>query len=138
VDADLLGGRHARTRWSRDQQPVDGRGLVVGRELGVYHAAKAALLHLTRHLAVELAPRVRVNAIAPGIVRTRLAEALWHDHEQELAAATPLGRVGEPADLAAAVVFLAGDGAAWITGETLCVDGGQRLRTAATDVAAGG
>lgn len=101
----------------------------VGPQLGVYHASKAALVHLTRHLAVELAPRVRVNAIAPGLVRTRLAEALWREHEPELAQGTPLRRLGEPADMAAAVVFLAGDGASWITGETVTIDGGQRLAT---------
>jgi NAD(P)-dependent dehydrogenase (short-subunit alcohol dehydrogenase family) len=102
-------------------------GLDVAPNLGAYNASKAALIHLTRHLAVELAPRVRVNAVAPGVVRTRLAEALWKDHEEAVAATTPLGRIGEPADVGSAVAFLAGDGARWITGETLVIDGGQRL-----------
>lgn len=101
-------------------------GLVVGPDLGVYHASKAALIHLTRQLAIELGPGVRVNAVAPGVVRTRLAEALWKEHEAQVAGATPLGRIGEPEDVADAVLFLASDMSSWITGETLVVDGGQR------------
>jgi len=101
-------------------------GLVVGPGLGVYHASKAALIHLTGHLAVELGPGVRVNAVAPGVVRTRLAEALWREHEEKVAHATPLDRIGEPDDVADAVLFLASDMSSWITGETLVVDGGQR------------
>ncbi|MEV0124429.1 SDR family oxidoreductase [Streptomyces sp. NPDC050703] len=102
-------------------------GLSVARDVGVYHVSKAALIHLTKQLALELGPKVRVNAIAPGVVRTRLAEALWQENEARIAAATPLGRIGEPGDLGEAVAFLAGDGARWITGETLVVDGGQLL-----------
>ncbi len=101
-------------------------GLVVGPDLGVYHASKAALIHLTRQLAIELGPGVRVNAVAPGVVRTRLAEALWREHEAQVADATPLGRIGEPEDVADAVLFLASDMSSWITGETLVVDGGLR------------
>lgn len=102
-------------------------GFVVAPDLAVYHATKAALIHITRHLAQELAPRVRVNAVAPGVVRTRLAEALWKDREGLLAAQTPLARIGEPSDVAGAVAFLASDAASWITGETLVIDGGQIL-----------
>ncbi|MEU7644721.1 SDR family oxidoreductase [Streptomyces huasconensis] len=102
-------------------------GFTVAQDVGVYHVSKAALIHLTRQLALELAPKVRVNAIAPGVVRTRLAEALWQENEARVAAATPLGRIGGPEDLGEAVAFLAGDGARWITGETLVVDGGQLL-----------
>ncbi len=101
-------------------------GYVVDSNLGLYHTSKAALIHLTKHLALELSPGVRVNAVAPGVVRTRLAAALLED-EAAVAATTPLGRVGEPADVGAAVAFLASDAAAWITGETLLVDGGQLL-----------
>jgi NAD(P)-dependent dehydrogenase (short-subunit alcohol dehydrogenase family) len=111
-------------------------GLVVGPNLGIYHASKAALIHLTKQLALELAPKVRVNAVAPGVVRTRMAEALWKDHEAEVCAVTPLGRIGEPSDVASAVAFLASDGASWITGETLVMDGGQILGTSITDGAA--
>ena len=99
-------------------------GIAVGREIGLYCASKAALIHLTKQLASELAPRVRVNALAPGLVRTRLAEALWKDQEEGQASSTPMGRIGEPRDIASAVAFLAGPEAAWLTGETLVVDGG--------------
>lgn len=101
-------------------------GFVVGRDLAVYHASKAALVHLTRHQAQELGPDIRVNAVAPGVVRTRLAEELWKEHEEAVAADTPLARIGEPEDIASAVAFLAGSTAGWITGETLVIDGGQR------------
>jgi NAD(P)-dependent dehydrogenase (short-subunit alcohol dehydrogenase family) len=102
-------------------------GIVVGPNLGVYHASKAGLIHLTKQLALELAPKVRVNAVAPGVVRTRLAEALWKDHEAAVSSVTPLGRIGEPSDVASTVAFLASDAASWITGETIVMDGGQIL-----------
>ena len=108
-------------------------GIAVSPNLGVYHTSKAALIHLTRQLALELAPKVRVNAVAPGVVRTRLAEALWKENEDQVAAVTPLGRIGEPADVGDAVAFLASDRARWITGETLVIDGGQILRAANPD-----
>jgi NAD(P)-dependent dehydrogenase (short-subunit alcohol dehydrogenase family) len=98
--------------------------------MGMYNATKAALIHVTKQLALELSPRVRVNAVCPGVVRTRLAEALWKDHEQALSASTALGRIGEPADVASAVAFLVSDEASWITGETLVLDGGQLLGNA--------
>ena len=84
---------------------------------------------MTRQLALELSPRVRVNAVAPGVVRTRLAEGLWKDHEEQLSAALPAGRIGEPADIAGTVAFLVSDAASWITGETLVADGGALLGT---------
>jgi NAD(P)-dependent dehydrogenase (short-subunit alcohol dehydrogenase family) len=98
--------------------------------MGMYNATKAALIHVTKQLALELSPGVRVNAICPGVVRTRLAEALWKDNEQALSASTALGRIGEPADVASAVAFLVSDEASWITGETLVLDGGQLLGNA--------
>jgi NAD(P)-dependent dehydrogenase (short-subunit alcohol dehydrogenase family) len=111
-------------------------GLVVGPNLGLYHASKAALIHLTKQLALELAPKVRVNAVAPGVVRTRLAEALWKEHEAEVERLTPLGRIGEPDDVGATVAFLASDAASWITGETVRMDGGQMLGAPIADSAA--
>jgi len=102
-------------------------GLSVEPNLGVYNATKAALIHVTRQTALELGPKVRVNAIAPGVVRTRLAELLWRDHERELSDALPLGRIGEPEDIGQAIVFLASDAASWITGDTLVIDGGALL-----------
>jgi len=102
-------------------------GLIVGPDNGVYHVAKAGLIHMTRQMAFELGPKVRVNAIAPGVVRTRLAEALWKEHEDKVASATPLKRIGEPEDVASAVAFLASDASSWVTGETMIIDGGQKL-----------
>jgi NAD(P)-dependent dehydrogenase (short-subunit alcohol dehydrogenase family) len=95
--------------------------------MGMYNATKAALIHVTKQLAMELSPKIRVNAICPGVVRTRLAEALWKDHEEDLSARTALGRVGETPDVAAAVAFLVSDDASWITGDALVIDGGQLL-----------
>jgi NAD(P)-dependent dehydrogenase (short-subunit alcohol dehydrogenase family) len=102
-------------------------GLSVGPDLGVYHVSKAALIHLTKQLAIELGPGIRVNAVAPGVVRTRLAEALWKEHEAAVDDRTPLGRIGEPTDVGAAIAFLASPAASWITGETLVIDGGQMI-----------
>lgn len=102
-------------------------GLGYEANLGLYNTTKAALIHVTKQLALELSPRVRVNAICPGVVRTRLAEALWKEHEQAVADATALGRIGEPVDVAGAVAFLVSDAASWITGEAMVIDGGQIL-----------
>lgn len=89
-----------------------------------YSSAKAGLLMLTRNLAVQLGPvGIRINAVAPGTIRTRV----WDEQEggaDRLRPLYPLGRVGEPSDIAAAVAFLASDDASWITGVTLPVDGG--------------
>jgi NAD(P)-dependent dehydrogenase (short-subunit alcohol dehydrogenase family) len=103
-------------------------GLRPSPPIGVYGASKAALIHATGELALELAPRIRVNAVAPAIVRTVFATMLYEGREEEVAAAYPLGRLGVPDDVASAVAFLASDDAAWITGQTLAVDGGVLLR----------
>ena len=95
--------------------------------MGMYNATKAALIHVTKQLALELSPGIRVNGIAPGVVRTRLAEALWKGHEDPLASTIALGRIGEPDDVASAVAFLVSDAASWITGETMVIDGGLLL-----------
>jgi NAD(P)-dependent dehydrogenase (short-subunit alcohol dehydrogenase family) len=102
-------------------------GLSVSPGMGVYNATKAGLISLTRQLALELAPKVRVNAVAPAVVRTRLAEVLWRDREELLSTVYPLGRIGEPGDVASAIAFLVSDAASWITGETLVIDGGALL-----------
>lgn len=102
-------------------------GLETGPDLGIYRTTKAALIHLTRQLAFELAPRVRVNVVAPGLVRTRLASALWEEREALLNQKIPLGRIGEPEEVAAAIEFLASDAASFMTGSTLVIDGGQLL-----------
>lgn len=92
--------------------------------IGFYGISKAAVAHLTRTLAVELGPSIRVNAVAPAVVKTRFAEALYEGKEAEIAAQYPLGRLGEPADIASAVAFLASDDASWITGQVINLDGG--------------
>jgi NAD(P)-dependent dehydrogenase (short-subunit alcohol dehydrogenase family) len=102
-------------------------GLAVDTSIGYYNVSKAALIHLTKQLAVELAPKVRVNAIAPGLVRTDFAKALWEPAEAAVAARLPLKRIGEPDDIGGAALFLASDAASWITGHTLVVDGGALL-----------
>ncbi len=102
-------------------------GLITEPNLGIYNASKAALIHLTRQSAVELAPKVRVNAVAPGVVRTKLSEVLWREHELAITHTLPLRRIGEPEDIASTIVFLASDAAAWITGQTVVVDGGAIL-----------
>jgi 3-oxoacyl-[acyl-carrier protein] reductase len=99
-------------------------GLRAGSPIGAYNASKAAVIHLTRQLASELGPAVRVNAIAPAVVKTRFAKALYEGREDEVAAAYPLRRLGVPEDTAKAAAFLLSDDASWITGETLVVDGG--------------
>ncbi|MGO8876966.1 MAG: SDR family oxidoreductase [Acidimicrobiales bacterium] len=98
-------------------------GYSVEPGIGWYDVTKAAVIHLTRQLAAELGP-VRVNAIAPGLVRTDLARALWERGEDAIGRRLPLGRIGEPDDIATTALFLASDAARWITGHTLVVDGG--------------
>jgi NAD(P)-dependent dehydrogenase (short-subunit alcohol dehydrogenase family) len=95
--------------------------------MGWYGVTKAALVHLTRQLAAELAPGVRVNALAPGLVRTLFARALWEEHGDRVASHLPLKRLGEPDDVAKAALFLCSDAASWITGSTLVVDGGAMV-----------
>jgi NAD(P)-dependent dehydrogenase (short-subunit alcohol dehydrogenase family) len=107
-------------------------GLLTEPGIGYYNATKAAVIHLTRQLAAELAPGVRVNAVAPGLVRTQLARALWEPFEEQLNAALPLGRIGEPDDIADVITFLAGEGARWMTGQTLVIDGGAQIRSSLT------
>jgi len=123
---------HARAAWEQAMRKHGGcivnvasvGGMMPAPVLGAYNVAKAALIHLTRQLAHEMAPGVRVNAVAPSVVRTRFSAALWERIEDEVAAAHPLRRIGEPEDVARAIVFLASDAASWITGVVLPVDGG--------------
>lgn len=91
--------------------------------MGAYNISKAGLIHMTRQLALELAPKIRVNAVAPGVVKTRLAGALLTD-EEATARMHPLERVGEPEDVARLITFLASDASSWMTGATVPIDGG--------------
>lgn len=102
--------------------------------IGVYNASKAALLHLTKQMARELAPRIRVNSISPGVVRTKLSEALWKENEDSTSTLIPAGRIGEPEDIADAIAFLAAPTSSWLTGENLVVDGGMLVGNKTIDV----
>ncbi|MEO3977431.1 SDR family oxidoreductase [Streptomyces sp. CAU 1734] len=99
-------------------------GLAPSPFIGAYGMSKAAMVNLTVQLAHEFAPRVRVNAIAPAVVKTKFAEALYEGREAEAAAAYPLARLGMPKDIGGAAAFLTSDQSDWITGQTLVVDGG--------------
>jgi NAD(P)-dependent dehydrogenase (short-subunit alcohol dehydrogenase family) len=119
--------------WMRDHGGVvlniaSVGGYSVETNIGIYNGTKAALIHLTRTLAAEMAPGVRVNAIAPGLVKTDMARALWEANEEAIARHVPLKRLGEPSDIADAAVFLCSNAASWITGTTVIVDGGMMLR----------
>lgn len=95
--------------------------------IGFYGATKAMLSYLTQQLAVELAPMVRVNAVAPGVVKTDFAAALYEGRESEVSSRYPLRRLGTPADVAAAASFLLSTESSWMTGQIMTVDGGFLL-----------
>ena len=99
-------------------------GLSVEGGIGWYNVTKAAVIHLTSQLAGELGPGVRVNALAPGLVKTEFARALWEPGEEAIARRLPLRRLGVAEDIANAALFLCSDAASWITGHTLVIDGG--------------
>jgi NAD(P)-dependent dehydrogenase (short-subunit alcohol dehydrogenase family) len=103
-------------------------GLRSSEGIAAYGVSKAALINLTTQLAVELGPKVRVNAVAPAVVKTRFAEALYEGREDEVAAQYPVGRLGVPEDVGEAAAFLLGAGAGWITGQTIVLDGGALSR----------
>ncbi|MER6068357.1 SDR family oxidoreductase [Streptomyces sp. NPDC001817] len=102
-------------------------GLAPSPFIGAYGVSKAAMINLTQQLAHEFAPKVRVNAIAPAVVKTKFAQALYENREEEAAAAYPLGRLGVPSDIGGAAAFLTSGQSDWITGQTLVVDGGMFL-----------
>ena len=91
--------------------------------IGFYGIAKAALSHMTRTLAAELGPEIRVNAVAPAVVKTQFSAALY-ENEAEATARYPLGRLGDPKDVAAAIAYFASFDADWVTGQVLTLDGG--------------
>lgn len=95
-----------------------------------YPASKAAIMGMTKSLACELAPwNIRVNSVAPGVVNTEMVAALPTAARKTFEKTIPLGRMGEPEDVASAMLFLASDMSKYITGTTLCVDGGYRPST---------
>lgn len=130
LTAPLVWTQLAWTRWMADHGGSVINVSSVGAAktssmLGVYGMTKAALLYQTRQLAAELGPGVRVNAICPGLVKTDFARALWEDGRgDQVARSYPLGRLGEPEDIANAAVYLASDASSWMTGNTMIIDGG--------------
>ncbi|MEV1081441.1 SDR family oxidoreductase [Streptomyces sp. NPDC050211] len=99
-------------------------GLAPSPFIAAYGVSKAALINLTQQLAHEFAPKVRVNAIAPAVVKTKFAKALYEGREEEAAASYPLARLGVPSDIGGAAEFLTSTQSDWITGQTLVIDGG--------------
>jgi NAD(P)-dependent dehydrogenase (short-subunit alcohol dehydrogenase family) len=100
-------------------------GLQYAGPIGIYDLTKAGLIHLTKHLSSELGPGVRVNAIAPGLVKTDFARALWEPGGEDAPRPWPLRRIGQPEDIANAALYLCSDLSSWVTGEVLVVDGGS-------------
>jgi 3-oxoacyl-[acyl-carrier protein] reductase len=136
-DVNLAGPlRFAQAAWAAWQREHGGvvlnvvsvGGMHVSPMIGAYNVSKAALIHLTKQLAHEMAPGVRVNAVAPALVKTDMARALWEPNEAAAAKMHPLGRLGVPDDIAAAALFLCSDASSWMTGEVVVVDGGAAVR----------
>ncbi|MFI9358358.1 SDR family oxidoreductase [Streptomyces lydicus] len=102
-------------------------GLNASPFIGAYGMSKAAMVNLTMQLAHEFAPLVRVNSIAPAVIKTKFAAALYENREEEAAAGYPMARLGVPEDIGGATAFLLSEASGWITGQTLVVDGGLFL-----------
>jgi NAD(P)-dependent dehydrogenase (short-subunit alcohol dehydrogenase family) len=127
--APLVWAQQAWRQWMKDNggsviNIASVGGLSPGGPLGAYGTSKSALIHVTKHLATELGPGVRVNAIAPGLVKTDFARALWEGAGEDAAYTWPLRRIGLPDDIATTALFLASDQASWVTGTVHVVDGG--------------
>ncbi|MFJ9364456.1 SDR family oxidoreductase [Nocardia sp. NPDC101769] len=124
--------QHAYRAWMKDHGGAvvnvsSVAGLKPAPGIGFYGSSKAMLTHITQELAVELGPHIRVNAVAPAVVKTKFATALYEGREEQIAAAYPLKRLGVPEDIGSVVAFLLSADAAWLTGQLLVVDGGLTL-----------
>ncbi len=125
--------------WTRDAVAVGSTrsvvnissiaGVSASPNIAFYGVSKAALINLTIQLADELAPDVRVNAVAPAVIKTAFARALYEGREEQAAAVYPMRRLGEPDDVAGPVAFLLSDDAGWVTGQTMIIDGGASIRS---------
>jgi 3-oxoacyl-[acyl-carrier protein] reductase len=104
-------------------------GVSASPNIAFYGVSKAALINLTIQLADELAPDVRVNAVAPAVIKTAFARKLYEGREEQAAAVYPMRRLGEPDDVAGPVAFLLSDDAGWVTGQTMIIDGGASIRS---------
>ena len=128
--APLVYVQHAWRAWLAEHGGVvvnmaSSAGLKASHLLPWYAVTKAGLVQLTRQLAVDLAPGVRVNAVAPDVVKTDFSEAFVSGNEDKISSEYPLKRLGTPADVTSAVLFLLSSQASWITGEVLVLDGGR-------------
>ena len=101
-------------------------GIKPSHFMGAYNVSKAGLIYMTKQLAMELAPEIRVNGIAPAVVKTKLSEMLWADEETS-SNLHALKRLGEPEDISNLIYFLSSDEASWVTGEVVTIDGGFLL-----------
>jgi NAD(P)-dependent dehydrogenase (short-subunit alcohol dehydrogenase family) len=132
VLAPLEWTRRARDAWMGEHggavvNVASVAGLRASPGIGMYGVSKAALMRLTMELAAELGPRIRVNAVAPAVVKTKFATALFEGREEQVSAAYPMKRLGVPEDIAGVVAFLLSDQASWVTGQTVVLDGGVTL-----------
>jgi 3-oxoacyl-[acyl-carrier protein] reductase len=134
VDVNLKGVflcTQSAARWMKPRQTgaivniSSMRGVEGGSSSAHYAAAKAGVIALTKTVARELAPDIRVNAVAPGYVETRIQSMLTDAQRETINAGTPLGRFGQPSEIARVVAFLASEDASYMTGQTLVVDGGR-------------
>ena len=132
VLATLSWTKKVNAAWQREHggavvNVASAAGLRPAPGIAFYGVSKAAVIHLTEELAIELGPGIRVNAVAPAVVKTQFASALYEGREEEVAAAYPLKRLGVPDDIGSVVAFLLSEDAGWMTGQTLAVDGGLLL-----------